>query len=64
MLHLFLGPTPFDAWHEDPYSWTTQSQLLPTFMIVASVAGLGLAVCRILLMLLADQCFELPDQEC
>jgi hypothetical protein len=64
MLHLFLGPTPFDAWHEYPYRWTTLSQLLPTLMVIASVGGLVLAVCRILLMLLADQCFELPDQEC
>jgi hypothetical protein len=63
MLHLFLAPAPSEAWGEYSYNGTTLSQLLAALIVIVSVGGLTLAACRILLMLLADEWFELPDQK-
>ena len=63
VLHLFLAPAPSEAWGEYSYNGTTLKQLLAALIVIVSVGGLTLAVCRILLMLLADEWFELPDQK-
>jgi hypothetical protein len=62
MLHLFVAPAPFEAWDEYPYNGTTLSQLLAVLIVIVSVGALTLTVCLALVMLLAGEPLELPDQ--
>jgi hypothetical protein len=49
---LFVAPSPFEGWGEYPYDGTL-SQLLAVLIVIISVVALALAVCRVLVMLLA-----------
>jgi hypothetical protein len=51
MVHLFVPPTSFEDWGEDPSDWSL-SELLAELMVTASLAALALTLFRALPMLL------------
>jgi len=53
MLHLFVAPAPFEGWGEHPYNGTNLSQMPAGLLVIICVGALTLAVCRVLVMLLA-----------
>jgi hypothetical protein len=55
MLHLFVAPTPFEGRGEYPYDGSALSQLLAVFIVILSVGSLALALCLLLLNILAGE---------